>query len=141
MSRGRLENLKVMSRGLGWKKNDRQLRSEGKAHKSYLLSKVVAYYGVKAPAPYADGTLVVDNLQTEITKIHNKVKIKSVHTKAQDSDLPRLSAITAPKAAAWMVPPPSEIRYPADSHLLRSHKSGSGKALLDDNIFHSIEHS
>ena len=90
--------------------------------KSGLLSNVVAYYGVKALSRYKNGTSVVDSLQSEITKMFNTSKIKSIHSKAHVSDLPRLNAITAPKAAIWMVPPPSGIRYPTDSTMIHAHR-------------------
>ena len=90
-----------------------------------------SFYAVGASVPSYDGTNVVDDLQKKLFKFLNRKKLLKLKINASSTDKARLVAVGAPKASAWMFPPPNGIRHPTNDTVRHAHRLRLGLKLCD----------
>ena len=57
--------------------------------------------------------------------------ICKIKEKGRAMDRSRLVAATAPKASAWLMPPPVGVMHPLDETLRHAHRMGSAYIFLE----------
>merc|ERR1711954_633578 len=95
-----------------------------------MLKDLLVYYGVEQPTPCDNGASVVEGMQHELTIWHHRLTLKRIKEGGRVVDSSRLVAAGAPKASAWMMPPPNGTMHPSDGTMRHAHRMRLGLHLL-----------